>query len=174
MLYQVKEIIIIFIVLFIVQSIFLVGFNYFFKRPLLRHVRWIMVSSYTAVIISLTLMPMMGNMMPLSWSQVPYNLIPFESILGSLKHFYYIVPLRNIVGNIILLMPLGFLLQIRGWAKVFLAGFLISLTIETLQLIMTKVGVILPRSFDVDDLILNTAGFYIGYVCRVVVARFRR
>lgn len=48
-----------------------------------------------------------------------------------------------------------------------ISGFLISLTIETLQLIMTKVGVILPRSFDVDDLILNTAGFYIGYDCRV-------
>lgn len=169
MLYEVKEIIFIFFVLFIAQFIFLVVFNHFFKRPLLRNVRWISVSSCVAVIISLTLVPWVGSNAPLRWSEVPYNLIPFESIIGFLNHFYDVVPLRNLVGNIILLMPLGFFLKIRGAAKVILVGLLISLTIETLQLILTKNGVILPRAFDVDDIILNTAGFYIGYVCRIVI-----
>ena len=90
------------------------------------------------------------------------NLIPFKSIYGSLTHFYYMVPLRNIGGNILLFMPLGFVLPLRYklnklW-KVMFIGFFISLTVEVVQL-FTSI-----RSFDVDDLILNTLGTIIGFV----------
>lgn len=46
--------------------------------------------------------------------------------------------------------------------------FLFSLCIETLQLV-TKVGV-----FDVDDLLMNTAGGLAGWVCYCVVLKVYR
>ncbi|MBY6037704.1 VanZ family protein [Fictibacillus nanhaiensis] len=91
---------------------------------------------------------------------VKHNVVPLDSIRGSLNHFYYMVPLRNIGGNIILFIPLGFALLFRfhtitGWRAVGI-GFVVSLMVETCQLFMGY------RSFDVDDLILNTTGTGIG------------
>ncbi|RZT23896.1 VanZ like protein [Fictibacillus sp. BK138] len=92
--------------------------------------------------------------------EISHNVIPFKSIVDSLTHFYFMVPIRNIGGNILLFVPLGFALLLRVsnmkiW-KVIMIGFLVSLTMELCQL---KMGY---RSFDVDDLILNTIGTIIG------------
>lgn len=90
------------------------------------------------------------------------NLIPFATIHGFLTHFNYTVALRNIVGNILLFMPLGFSIplrfQINKFSKIILLGFFISLLVEVIQL-FTSI-----RSFDVDDLILNTLGTIFGFV----------
>lgn len=90
------------------------------------------------------------------------NLTPFTTIYSSLTHFNYMVPLRNIVGNILLFMPLGFSIPLRfkvnKFWKVILLGFFISFLVEVIQL-FTSI-----RSFDVDDLILNTLGAVIGFV----------
>ena len=51
---------------------------------------------------------------------------------------------------------------------IFLSGFLLSLTVEVIQLI-SKVG-----CFDVDDLILNTLGAVLGYVFFVISNHIRR
>ncbi len=103
-----------------------------------------------------------------------YNLILFKEIerfwknrhaLGFWPVFY------NIAGNVIAFMPYGFYLpvlfsRIRGKSRrvfpgifpVLLLSLLLSLTVETLQLVF-KVG-----SFDVDDLFLNTLGGAAGYL----------
>ena len=47
----------------------------------------------------------------------------------------------------------------RSFLFVTCMGFMVSLLVETVQLI-TKVG-----CFDVDDLFLNTAGVMLGYLC---------
>lgn len=91
------------------------------------------------------------------------NFIPFKSILGSFTHSWYMVPLRNIGGNLVLLAPFGFLLpllrkNINTLGKVVSRGFLLSLSIELLQLIIPG------RAADVDDLILNTLGLLLGFV----------
>lgn len=68
----------------------------------------------------------------------------------------------NIVGNVALLAPFGFLLSLF-WAyfnsakRTILFGFGISLSIELIQLIAGGVT-------SVDDLILNTAGVALGFV----------
>ena len=69
---------------------------------------------------------------------------------------------KNIGGNIAGFIPLGFLLPFLLWRRagagtIGLIVFLISLSFESIQLI-TGLGV-----FDVDDLLLNTAGGLIGY-----------
>lgn len=102
-----------------------------------------------------------------------YNLVPFKEIgrfirnrhsLGFLAVFY------NIAGNVIGFMPYGFYLpmifkRIQGAFPVFLLSLLLSLFVETTQLLL-KVG-----SFDVDDLILNTLGGIAGYLVFCVVRK---
>lgn len=71
--------------------------------------------------------------------------------------------LEGIILNILLFVPFGYLLpslfpRLRWW-QVILLGFACSLCIELLQLI-TKLGYA-----DVDDLINNTLGAAIGFLC---------
>jgi len=70
---------------------------------------------------------------------------------------------KNIGGNIVGFVPLGILIPLvftflGGFFRVTGIVFLISLLFETTQL-LAGIGV-----FDVDDLILNTAGGIIGYI----------
>jgi len=105
-----------------------------------------------------------------------YNLTPFLEIRRGLENidtvgYYYVVV--NIVGNVVAFMPFGFLLPMiterkTTAAKVFLYGFLLSLVVESIQ-IVSKTG-----AFDVDDLILNTIGSVLGYWCYSLLFRRRR
>lgn len=71
---------------------------------------------------------------------------------------------RNIILNILLFIPFGFLLPLgvkwfqKFW-KIYLAGFFLTLVIETSQLILKR-GI-----FELDDLFHNTLGTMIGYGC---------
>lgn len=100
------------------------------------------------------------------------NLIPFSSIYGSLTHFYYMVPIRNIGGNILLFIPLGLAIPLRfkinKLRHVILIGLFISLIVEVVQLFTAM------RSFDVDDLILNTLGATLGFVIYLVFIKMTR
>jgi glycopeptide antibiotics resistance protein len=91
------------------------------------------------------------------------HLVPFEEIREQFNRnstiaWYYLI------ANIVMLIPFGLFLPYIFNLKpllimVSLSGFAFSLTIETLQLLFTF------RSFDVDDLIFNTAGALIGGFC---------
>jgi glycopeptide antibiotics resistance protein len=78
----------------------------------------------------------------------------------------------NILANTVCFMPFGFLLPLitKKPCNILLTGFigiLFSALIETSQLVF-KIGV-----FDVDDIILNTAGVILGYVAaRIAYAIF--
>ncbi len=70
--------------------------------------------------------------------------------------------LLNLIGNTTMFIPLGIVWpavfrQLNKPWKVIAAGVGVSLTIEILQLPFYG------RSTDIDDLILNTAGFLVGY-----------
>lgn len=95
-----------------------------------------------------------------------YNLEPFKEI----RRFYTYRDtlgmgafLLNIVGNILAFVPFGILRPLIGqrrhsFYRTITQGFLFSLCIEIAQLV-SHVG-----SFDVDDILLNTAGIIVGYV----------
>jgi glycopeptide antibiotics resistance protein len=76
--------------------------------------------------------------------------------------------IKNIGGNLILLLPLGIIVPIL-WSKFNSAvktttfAFCLSLSIEALQLVSFYIGNT-GRDFDVDDILLNTIGAYIGYI----------
>lgn len=90
------------------------------------------------------------------------NLIPLKVIKETYyevfinKHINYFI--INFLGNIIMFIPIGFLIKYL-WnvedKKVILIGSSISLFIELLQLF-------LQRGTDIDDIILNTIGTFIG------------
>ena len=69
--------------------------------------------------------------------------------------------------NFILLFPLGVylsLFHVKSMKKAVFFIFVVTLTIEVLQLLLSYGGfLMLHRKFNVDDLILNTAGGVIGY-----------
>lgn len=105
------------------------------------------------------------------------NIIPFASIIkdiGQIGSAYdgdvlFMIGLivRNVGGNVLLLMPLGFLAPLI-WNKfnkvknTILLGFIISVSIELLQLIESLVNG-WGRITDIDDVICNVLGSIIGY-----------
>ena len=73
-------------------------------------------------------------------------------------------PFLNLGGNILAFVPFGLFFPLlsrknRGFWKVALISFEVSLLVELIQLV-TRVG-----SCDVDDMILNTLGGMIGHLC---------
>lgn len=95
-----------------------------------------------------------------------YNLVLFKEIKRFIKYrreLGMMAVFTNVFGNIICFIPFGCMLPVlstkmRKLSLVTLVGFELSLVIELTQLIF-KVG-----SFDVDDLVLNTIGGFIGYL----------
>lgn len=92
----------------------------------------------------------------------PGNWVPFQTIFGYfLGNKGMLIAGLNLVGNLALLFPLGFLLpnrfpQLRR-NQVFILALFVSLSIEFAQL-QLRVGI-----FDVDDIILNSIGLVLGY-----------
>ena len=68
----------------------------------------------------------------------------------------------NVIGNIILFMPLGYLLKsfFKNNILVFIIGIVITLILELIQFI-TKLGV-----FDLIDIFLNALGIIIGLILK--------
>ncbi|MFF3022229.1 VanZ family protein [Gottfriedia sp. NPDC057948] len=90
------------------------------------------------------------------------NYLPFKTILSYLKsEADYIYILSNLIGNIVIFIPLGYIVyfyfnrKIKG-ANCLLLSLVLIIILEYLQKIFV-VG-----SLDVDDLILNFIGVLIG------------
>ncbi len=100
-----------------------------------------------------------------SW-RLTTNFVPFETILRYINYSQYFnwdIIIINLLGNLLIFTPMGFLLPLlskkfrKAWVIICL-GFFSSLVVETIQFIFT-VG-----SADIDDLILNTIGAWLGYL----------
>lgn len=97
------------------------------------------------------------------------NLIPFVNLLDyeSKRDL-----LLNIIGNCAMFIPTGILTPILykhldSFKKTVLTGFLISLSIEIIQLPFAV------RASDIDDLILNTLGVMAGYSIYALVKKLK-
>ena len=93
---------------------------------------------------------------------VDHNFIPFQTIAIWVANPDSGFWIRQMVGNLLLLLPVGLLGPIAlpwldRWWRVLLAAFAVSLAIELAQLWIPD------RAADVDDLLLNVAGAALGY-----------
>ena len=126
---------------------------------------------YALSVCSLTLFPFyIDNYMPLA-NRMRGNFIPFlntirDIIRSNKSQFMQLFWVKNILGNIIILLPLGILLPLvhkkyDNVLKTTLFGFSISLSIELIQFVSVLVGNN-GRVFDVDDIIFNVFGVFLG------------
>lgn len=101
------------------------------------------------------------------------NLVPFQTIarfLGLFQSGWNTAAFVNLVGNVLLFLPLGaFLPYVTRRAQRFfgclLTAFLIILFAEILQA-MTLLGY-----FDVDDFILNLLGVSLGFFIQAAIKK---
>lgn len=91
------------------------------------------------------------------------NLIPIKQTIDMIRTNGIHKMIYNVLGNILLFMPLGFLIPLTykkggNLKKVILIGFLISLTVECGQYFLAL------RRTDIDDVITNTLGTIVGFL----------
>ncbi|MGC4376981.1 VanZ family protein [Fictibacillus sp. Mic-4] len=100
-----------------------------------------------------------------------FNLVLFDSIRLMWRSGSYWLIFKNIIGNILLFFPLGFLLPLisrwfANWQVMIVIGFGTSSIIEILQYKYFE------RIFDIDDILLNGLGTLVGLmlfkVCRFI------
>ena len=104
------------------------------------------------------------------WDYIRYsvNLIPFKTIWGYVmdvmaKRWMLGLAIKNVFGNFILFYPMGIFLpclfrRVRTLGKSLLISLCTILAVECVQLVF-RLGI-----FDIDDLILNMAGWILGYL----------
>lgn len=115
---------------------------------------------YLSFVLYFTLMPILISL-PFIFNH-PYefmNLVPFVDVPSAKGDF-----IRQVVLNIVMTIPFGFLLPLVrekkiNLLKVIFHTFLLSLGIEMLQPLVNGV-----RSSDITDIITNVTGGIIGYI----------
>ena len=105
-----------------------------------------------------------------------YNLILFKEIKRFIVYRQQLgmfAVTANLLGNVLIFLPFGMLVpfltkRFKKFWSVVLLTFELSVLVELVQLV-TKVG-----SCDVDDILLNTIGGMLGFVCYAIAVRCRR
>lgn len=143
-----------------------VGFGIKQKVAIKRQLLSLAFVVYLLAVVKITLFPIpfhtLGN-------PPQNNLIPFHTIRAVLSQRSLSYDLYNLGGNVLLFVPLGFLLpllfpnQNRLW-RVVSIGFCATFVIESGKFIISSILGFTYRDFDVDDIILNTFGAFIGYL----------
>lgn len=98
----------------------------------------------------------------------PFNLIPFKEMFR--YEFGSKLFIKNVVGNVLMLVPYGFFISYilkekRVWS-ILLLSFCASFTIEVTQY---RIG----RVFDIDDILLNVFGGFLGYVFYYIIIKIK-
>ncbi|PAF32964.1 VanZ family protein [Paenibacillus sp. 7516] len=122
----------------------------------------------------------MGNLLfihgRVSGERYQYNLVPLETIgplLLERERYSTEAWVKNLFGNIVLFIPLGIWIPwlfrpFRTGLKFTTTVIMLLLAVELAQLVL-RVG-----SFDVDDIILNTLGAWIGYIAFRLFIQFMK
>lgn len=130
---------------------------------------------YKIVIIPYTLFLLYLMFLGMGRFQYEDNLIRVEPVFSTIDFIQNSISWKNVImivlGNIVMFIPFGFL----GWIvpelknlKSLLFAFISSIVIAEALQYFTSMGI-----FEVDDIILNTFGVYLGWLlCRYTEKRF--
>ncbi|MFJ4340071.1 VanZ family protein [Streptomyces sp. NPDC088915] len=144
-------------------------------RALVALVAVVGMVAFAIVLARLTL-----NASPASVPLTHSNLTPGSSIRAYLGQPEFVETVKQLGGNVLLGVPFGILLPLlslrtRGLVRVALLTVVTMLFVELVQ-----GALITGRAFDIDDVLLNTAGALLGYLLigrrlgRAVHPRVRR
>ncbi len=132
------------------------------KEQTLRRFIQLMFGIYFLALLRLTLFkyaPLndLGSAFFLRQRQI--SMIPFKAAIDIIQNMSPVRIVENLAGNVLLFMPFGLMFPLvskfEGETTVF--GMLLSLFIEAAQFILAM------GYTDIDDLILNTLGAFLGY-----------
>lgn len=117
---------------------------------------------YISLVLYVTLMPIIVSL-PFIFNHpyTPMNMIPFDDYFSGRGD-----TVRQIILNVIMMMPFGFLLPVvkkQSLLSCLFWTFLFSLGIELIQPLINGF-----RSADITDLITNTIGGLLGYLLFLV------
>jgi glycopeptide antibiotics resistance protein len=120
---------------------------------------FVLMVAFSVVLARLTLEPS-----PASESLTHSNLRPGNSLRAYLNESTPRDAVRQVGGNLLLGVPFGILVPVlapraRGIVRVLLLTALVMLMVE-----LAQGAVVTGRAFDIDDVILNTAGALVGYL----------
>lgn len=139
----------------------------------------VMFQVYLALLISVTLFPLtIGDRkvnLFVNFIPIVNSVKDLMMTINSMGFFMVKFWIINILGNIILLAPLAFIMPIiskkfRSLKSVVILCFCTSLFIEFLQFLSLFIGNL--RSVDIDDIIFNTLGAFIGFGAFKILSRF--
>lgn len=127
---------------------------------------------YILSLVKLAILPITINMTnkPIAptINEAPYlylQYVPFKTVADTIGSNTFFI---QIIGNIFLLMPVPIFIQLISERELTLKKtikvvFLISLSIETIQFIINILTRYPNKVTDIDDLIFNTLGGFLGY-----------
>ncbi|AYZ13598.1 VanZ family protein [Chryseobacterium arthrosphaerae] len=130
---------------------------------------------YKAVIVPYTLFLLYLMFLGMGRFQYEDNLIRVEPVFSTIEFIQNSLDWKYILmivfGNIIMFIPFGF----SGWVfselkdlKTLIFAFISTIVIVEALQYFTRMGI-----FEVDDIILNTFGVYLGWLmCRYIEKRF--
>jgi glycopeptide antibiotics resistance protein len=123
--------------------------------------RWV-AGILLAVSLGVGLVLTLAPVVPPEGLIVVPNLVPLRTIAIYFSRLDSLFWLSQLIGNLLLLLPVGLLGPIafpamNGWLRVIGVALLLSVAIEVAQLWIPN------RMADVDDVLLNVAGAMLGY-----------
>lgn len=130
--------------------------------------------AYAAAVLAVTMGPFLYDPAVIAarsaYEEGANNLIPLRTIVNYFWGGSSWAIVSQVLGNLFLLTPLGFLVpqlfsRVDSARKALAVGFTVSLSIELVQLLYSTILGFTYKKFDVDDLLLNTIGALIGYAC---------
>lgn len=134
---------------------------------------WLTFLAYCALVVQFVVLKEMDaqsavnnifeRQRPSEWTTNNFTLFETIGLYWNDSRIPWTVRISNLGGNVLGFVPFGLLFPLLFRWKPYLIvtlvfGFLFSLVLELLQWFMA-VG-----SFDVDDLLLNTIGVFVGYL----------
>ena len=139
-------------------------------RKAVRAVLWFVFVIYVCIVVGILFLGGRTDRFPYQsiWEYIRHsvNPIPLKTILDyardvTAKPWMLGIAIRNVLGNFVLFYPMGMFLlclfpRIRTLKQTALISLCTILSVEIIQLIFRR-GI-----FDVDDIILNMAGWMLG------------
>lgn len=136
--------------------------------------------AYVTVVAAITLFPILIDEKVEYFGDITwYNFIPFRTIMSTLQDGFSITGAVQILGNIFMSIPFGYFVMMflnkPKWWKMLLLALMFPLIIELLQMFIGFTINNMYRTVDIDDIVLNVAGTYLGYaVYKILPSNFKQ
>ena len=107
------------------------------------------------------------------------NLIPFHSIIGCFQNSSAETAVRQILGSVVIFLPIGLLVPIvsekfRSAKNILLFSLLLSVGVEAVRFLELLITYLPNRAFDVDNVILEFIGGSLGYLLFLAIRKARK